>query len=296
MNFLSLKKFFAFAGLFLLTAGVSAVAAPTLTQDCDRVEEPVAFNYCITRTQGSQSQDLLYYFHGLGGSADNYFRNAEAAKVRARWEERGVEAPTVVSISFGAFWLLTRQTKDVKTSGMVEAVTKVIIPMIEKKILKWCPHCTGGKRLILGNSMGGFNGAKMVMHAGDLFDRAVLACPAMVNLSPFSSKEEIEDYTTRTGAFPHLVGQMIYLGTMFFPTPEVWEAESLFSVANKTLSEKTPNLMIAIGDKDDWGFQEGAEEFVMLARKLGVDVEWELIPGGRHCTYNEEKAADFLVP
>ncbi len=166
-----------------------------------------------------------------------------------------------------------------------------LIPFIEKEKLGGIPR----KRLLIGESMGGFNATELVLKHPELWQRAAIACPAIVNASPYAGADEIDRYIQRTGADPQYVHDAIQLSQSVFPDEASWETAAPLLLAKTALGEDTPPLHVSCGDKDQYGFFEGAKAFADQAQENGVDVVWQSVSGG-HCTADPVALADFLIP
>lgn len=262
-----------------------------LSTQCEQFEKPVSWGYCVSRAEGSTNTDVLYYFHGKGGNkkswadASNY-----PAVMQERWKGAGKGAPTTVAISFGKIWLLAEKNSS-KKSGLLEFVAEQAIPYIEQKQF-------GGSvanRLLLGESMGGFNGAQLVLKHPGLFKKAALVCPAIGALSPYDGSKAEEDYIRRTGARRWNVMLVLHLLREYFPDQESWMKSAPLTVGRTQLGGATPELHVSCGQKDEYGFFEGAKLFADLARDHGVPAIWEPLSGG-HCAADPAALAAFLVP
>ncbi len=55
-----------------------------------------------------------------------------------------------------------------------------------------------------------------------------------------------------------------------------------------------PSLFIAANERDEFGFQEGAEHIAKMAASHSIPVEWHLLPGG-HCKLNIDDIAAYLT-
>src|SRR5437016_162673 len=78
-----------------------ATAAPRLLHECGGMGKPVAFKYCIDRTEGSKSTAVLYYLHGLGGNQKSWTEKDNFPSVmRKLWAAQGKDVPAVVTVSF----------------------------------------------------------------------------------------------------------------------------------------------------------------------------------------------------
>jgi pimeloyl-ACP methyl ester carboxylesterase len=261
-----------------------------ISTKCEKLTTAIPWSYCISRDQDSQSEEVLYFFHGLAHDEKDWRFGTRPIAIRQTWEAKHKPLPIAVAISFGPFWLLSEKNSSAR-SGLMNVLIDHVIPFIEKEKLGGLPR----KRLLYGESMGGFNATELVLTHPELWERAGIACPAIVNASPYSSQEELDRYIKRTGADPDYVKQAVDLSRAVFPDEESWETASPLLLAQTQLDETTPPLHVSCGDKDEYGFEEGAKAFADQARENGVDVTWQSLPGG-HCTADPVALANFLIP
>ena len=285
------STFRAVFALSFLFVSVFAVADdfPKLKKECTTLEKPFTWNYCVYTTKNSKSPDVIYYFHGLGGSentwGDDHFYPAQ---LRKRWAEKNFEIPTVVGISLGKQWLLVEKNES-KLSGLYEAMVGLMIPAVEKALGKEPKH-----RFIVGESMGGFNGAQLALKAGKkMFTRAALLCPPMVTISPFSTDEEIEAFIKATKANPDKVKSIVLMSKMMMPTANDWDANNPVKLA-ENIGANTPDLYVSCGMSDDYGFFPGTEKFAEIAKKGQPGVQWRPL-WGSHCAVDIDSLADFIA-
>jgi pimeloyl-ACP methyl ester carboxylesterase len=260
-----------------------------LTTSCRSVAGPRPWKYCVTTTEGSRSRVILYFFHGRGNNDEAWARSTDyKAGVRREWRAAGVEAPVVVTISFGGFWILV--DKKASALGRLEFFATDVVPTVEKDL-----HFDGApRRLLMGESMGGFNGAQVVMNYPGLFERAVLACPAVAHLSPHADKAAISAYKSVPGVNPIKVRLMLFLARKAFKTEADWSRADPFVIGKTLLGPSTPPLLVSVGDRDQYGLYKSVGEFVALARGNGVPVEFSDLHGG-HCSGDPAAIAKFLA-
>jgi len=261
---------------------------------CGTISSPVEWKYCITENPGSSNRDILYFFHGLGGNEGQWNKQRFFRQVRKRWAQTGKEVPVVVQFSFGKDWFLNEKSKD--SVGFMPIVLNNVFPKIEKELVE----NFSGKRIIMGFSMGGFNSIQLVLKHPELFERAALICPAILDFDPYGGKKEIEKrkiaYEQRTGASERHSKAAVGLIRKFFPTSDQWEQVSPMKICHKYMNEKTPDLLISANREDAFGFYVDAERFKDFAISKGVQVEWQSRPG-KHCRQCDWKStADFLLP
>lgn len=216
------------------------------------------FDYCIQRG----SDTVLYYLHGAGQSHRSWGKWSVARNLEKDFQKNGVAVPTVVSISFGEYWILK------KGDGLERFVEKAI-PYIENRI--GVPE----KRWLWGLSMGGFNATQLLLRHPNMWSTAVLSCPAITGLSPYAAKEDIQEFIAASGAEPRKVRWMLSFSRKAFSERE-WSENEPFALAANTSS--LPPVFVECGDKDEYGFFEGAQRFASA-----VGAEFNPVVGGGHC-------------
>ena len=261
-----------------------------LTTSCRDEAGPRPWKYCVTTTAGSSNQTILYFLHGHGHDAENWARSGDyKKKIRQDWKAAGVQAPVVVSVSFGGFWLLVEKNQS-SLSGLLEFFKSDIMPTVERDLaVQGVAH-----RLLMGESMGGFNAAQVVMKYPEDFSRAVLTCPAVANLSPYPTKEALAAYKSAPGVNPLKVSLMLHLARKIYKSEDEWRKSDPFTIGKTRLGSATPPLLISSGDRDQYGLYKSDEEFAALARAQGVDVTYTPLHGG-HCSADPEAIARFFA-
>jgi hypothetical protein len=176
---------FALVALFLASA-TSALAADPHCQPMDSPLQGQKAELCIY--PGEKNADVLYFLHGMNENAEMWGQQGFfTEQLRAYWKAHGEAAPTVVSVSFGEVWLLGPKTTAPYGFGSFDLFTDKVMPMIEAKL-----GGIKGRRLLLGDSMGGFNSLQLGMKT-DLFVKVAALCAPMGdgNVGPFSSDAEV---------------------------------------------------------------------------------------------------------
>ena len=269
---------------------------PRIREACGDLRSLPFGRYCIARQERSRNPDVLYYFHGLNDD-ENFWLKELGLPLYARWRERGVDAPTVVSISvhnyrLGNFWLLVDKNDQSTESGYLSRTVLGAIPEVEKIL-----GGVRGKRLLMGASMGGFNAAQLYIHYGHLFSRVALVCPAITTVSPFAPDAEFAAYRERTGASWYNVEGSVHLVKRVLPTEALYQQQAPLNQARKKLNSKSAPLHVSCGSDDEYGFQEGSRVLADVARANGVSVTFQLLPPGtRHGVPHGASVADFLIP
>jgi len=280
--------------LFILILSVLSTASSfaffndqDLQMTCEASTREKPWKFCIYKQLGSTNQDVLYYFHGAGGSEREY--NNLWSIFRDNLRQRKLMMPTVISFSFGPIWILADKNSSPQ-SGRLPYVIETVFPYMESKVggLK-------GQRLLLSRSMGSFNTSQLLMRFPEKFARAALACPAITTLSPFATNAELDAFVKNTpGADRLKVFGNIRMQRTFFYTPEEWEKADPLVIGHTLLNENTPPLYISGATQDDYGFYSGGETFARIATsKRTSDTMWTAHEGG-HCALDENAIARFL--
>lgn len=280
----------ALAVLFLPLTLFAQTIETDITQTCfgRTVERPWPF--CLTKPKVRQSPDILYFIHGANDNEKTWFEDYR--DIRDAWRARGKAMPTVISFTFAPVWL-TVFKNGYKTSGLLQWIPEQMMPWLEAQV---GGLGQGGHRMILSKSMGGFNATQFAFHYPKLFSRVAMISPAILQHTPFDLKA-LPEFIKRTGATKTKAFWTSVLFRSFFPTAEVWAKTAPYYAGADQLNAKTPELYISAGDKDTWGFFEGAKHFAERAKANGVrKVVWDLIPGGTHHEYDADSVAEFLEP
>ena len=243
-----------------------------------------SLKYCYSQPTRS-SDTLLVFFHGLGGNERQWFDSGHFDAVRKSLQDQGKE-PWVLTISFGQFWLLT------EVPGSAMLLTKVMdqfLPAMEATLNPAGFH----HKILLGMSMGGFNGAQVLLKRPAAFEKVALLCPAITAIGPQATTSEVDDYIKRTGAQAYRVHMMQSFTRREFPTAQDWEAHAPLILAQKVGA--LPDVYLSCGLKDNYGFQEGAELMFNYIQPKARSSVWVPIPDAGHCAIDEASVAEFLA-
>jgi S-formylglutathione hydrolase FrmB len=262
---------------------LSVFAAPTCGTDSI---DGISYNYCYQKGQAQNT--VLYFLHGLGGSEKSWFTADQAMGLGSYFTSNGFR-PTVVTFSFGPQWLLTEAAA---SAHLLTLTSEKLIPALEKIVF---PQTAPTKRFILGMSMGGVNSIELTLQNRSAFSRAAFLCPAITTIGPYSSTNDIANYTRRTGADARFVAFMLDWGRHEFANNDEWNA---YTPLNKILQASPiqgQKLYISCGLADNFGFQEGSAEFYRLANMRGLAIQWVPIPGGQHCSVDRASLLQFFL-
>lgn len=264
---------------------------------CDRAKtlSGMSYNWCVDiADKNADGTTLVYFLHGAGGNENVWSQSPAYRRVTELWAKTGRPTPVVISVSFGPLWLLTDVVRG-KAAPMRAAFTHEVLPAIEAKY-----GLRNVKRLLIGESMGGFNASQLFAKNGEMFKKVALVCPALPTIGPFSSEAEVQAYIERHK--PYIRGDwvrnILALTKGEFPTLQDWQAHDPFQIVNG-LSSKSPSVFLSCTTTDEHGFFEGADLFAHQSQKRGVQTQWLPINGGGHCAQTDASTtalADFLAP
>ena len=252
--------------ILLLSAIAVASDGDSFIRECATDSETIPFAYCIHKPESTGSTDFIYYLHGsnmseMTWSEEFYY----TAQIRAEWARNGVAMPTVVSVSFGSIWLLAEPNSSAH-GGLLPVFEQVVIPKIEAAL-----GGVKGRRIVLGESMGGFNSLQLALKTR-LFKKAAILCAPMADLSPFSDQPAIDAYIQKSTAWhyykdsnPQLVrsavAEILGLVKAFFPRPAEWALADPLALAEGSSALDAPRLYVAAGYYDRFAAYEGNQMF-----------------------------------
>lgn len=266
--------------LILFSAGFAKAQ-----QICGEINGTPAYKYCITKTPGSSNKDVLFYLHGAGG--DEKFGSFVLKSLKNNWNNQNHEAPVLISVSFGPFWLLTK-ANEAPYSGLLEVFKNSVMPTLEEKAL-------GGpakKRLLLGHSMGGFNSAQILFHSPpELFAKAAILCPGIVDLSPWATLEQMRTHAQYLGIAVSDLEEIADLVKSFVSDEDFYQSfVNPIKLAETSLAGKT-KLFIVV-NAGDRRFRDGGEKLYKAAPDK-TSIQFQTWSGG-HCATDYKKLSEFL--
>ncbi|MNK08050.1 putative esterase [compost metagenome] len=278
-----------FTALLISFLSITATAAPQIEDvdySCDEeVTGDFDLKYCITKPEKTNSPDIIYFLHGLNGSERSWFRDVDKVSLQALWIAKKYK-PTIISVSLGPQWLII-QTPEYP---VLDLFMKDIFPRLEKKT----GGLKNGRRILIGQSMGGFNGVQLAMNNPDYFSKVALWCPAITTVGPYDSPKAIQDYISRTGANPDRIRLMLRISRAIFTTEEEWNAHDPIRLIRHFNAPAKPALFTSIGRRDEFGFQEGSQRFAQFASQKGFSSVFKSV-SGPHCRFDLHGASDFII-
>jgi hypothetical protein len=242
--------------------------------------------YCIYQARQGSNGDLLYHLHGR--NLDEQIWNDDTyltSMLQAQWLDRGVLAPTVVSLSYGPTWLLTPKGERPQSGLLGDLMGR--LPEIEAKA------GTPRRRLLLGESMGGLNVLIAGLSEPQSFNKIAALCPGVYADTPFGSLSSMRQAIKRTGAKPERAFGIWLLARRYVANEAEWRRISPLSLIEQA-GPDYPELYVSNGLYDAFGNYEGSRRLAERAAGLGVRTEWHPLCGG-HCATDIASLAGFLT-
>jgi S-formylglutathione hydrolase FrmB len=209
---------------------------------------------------------VLYYLHGLGDNEQSLL-NFGGWDVIAELRRQGKVGDFVVLAPSGghSFYLDSADGK-VKYEDFL---VKEFIPQMEKKY-----HAEGTQRMrgITGVSMGGYGALRLAFKYPNEFAAVSAQMPALIADLP-------KDFTSGGPGSPgSLMGDVF--GSPFSRT--YFERNNVFYFArtDSVANLKRMKIYFNVGNNDDYGFEQGAQQLDKLLSSRGVPHEFHIYPGG----------------
>ncbi|WP_413581501.1 alpha/beta hydrolase-fold protein [Bdellovibrio sp. HCB288] len=241
--------------------------------------------FCVNNVDRSRNQDIVYFFHGISATEKSWFNKNDTRSIARKWMSDGYE-PTVVTISFGRVWMMVENQKHQYLSLFRDQ----ILPYLEDQL----GGLRQGRRMLIGQSMGGFNAVQASLRLPGYFERVVLLCPAVTVVGPYSTPQEIRDYIKRTRAETLLVDSLIGISRQYISDANDWDVHSALKLPERyPIGMLKPSYYVSTGRGDNFGFQEGSQLFVNIAQQLGFQAHSAPVHGF-HCSFDRHGVSDFI--
>ncbi len=280
-------SFAALCGAFLL---ISAAPAQAARRVCGaHVFESKKLKYCIDFGNRTRNHDLLYILHGSNGTESDWIQAGDNRDIQRVWDQENIAAPTKITISFGdEWWFVDRDLPE--SPSLQRLFVQQVIPYLERRI-----PGRHGRRLLKGVSMGGWNGAQLLLKNSSLFSKVALICPVIATVGPFSTDDQIGRFIKQNEPYANesWIHELIEYERETFATPADWLRHDPLTVI-LTADIQTPEVYVSCANHDQFGFFEGTEAFVKLAIERGVNVTWQPTEGG-HCVIDAPVVAHFFT-
>jgi hypothetical protein len=242
-------------------------------------------------------KEVWFYFHGAGAA------DSARESVAKRFIKVGSGAlPAIVSVTFGPTWFLVGPTERQPFSSSA-IFWEQVLPLALRET------GTSVRYVGIGYSMGGFNLLSLFADRPSFWDALVLINPAIADLSPNSSRSDLDKYVARTRSYTFKQGILALFGVPrdqniriiidawrgITRSEEVWSRVSPLRriAALPGRGGLSLPILIACGVTDEFGFAEGSR---LLAGMLAKDPALETLsrPGG-HLDIPWREGGEFLA-
>ncbi len=271
----------------------------TTSSDC-RDFSSGAGKYCIFRPAKNTNPDVIFYFHGSHSDENTWSESYYyTAQLRDYWRDNHLQPPTVVAISYGPLWLFAEANSSPR-SGLFEQFVQRDFPEVEAAL-----KGINGKRIVMGESMGGFNAAQLALKTKIFSKAAILCAPMADGVTPFSDKKIVDEYILKSSAWQYYkssdpdivyqnVSEMTALAKNFFPTKSDWASADPLQIARTANMRADLAVYLASGFYDRYVAYEGNKKFSEILRVRKALIDWRPQWGG-HCSIDIPSLARFLV-
>jgi enterochelin esterase-like enzyme len=260
---------------------------PAIQSECARTTlNNQSFGWCLTPTDREKNPNVIYFFHGLTLNEHRWDTAQFTQDMVSIWKSQGLTPPTVVTVSFGPVWLLTEVPGSAR---LYDLFVQQIMPYFENII----GPVTSDQRIVLGESMGGFNAGQLLVKNPELFSKFALQCPAITPVGPFDKDSETLQFISQSGAEPFHVLLTKIIGMWTFKNEANWLNHAPLVLALNRPSFEN-QVYLSCGTADEFGFEVGTGQLYNELRNKTEGIQYELIQGGTHSTVDAQKMANFL--
>lgn len=294
----AMKKFFIFLGIVtvgLLCAWNFATTRPgeqRIQYDPSNMKcfsEGDRGRYCIHDAKQGTNGGLVYFFHGR--NLDEHTWNDDTfytALIQKYWSSHNQKPPTVVTVSYGPIWLLSKKN-GLEKSGLLDVFITQTLPKIESQI-SFVPSY----RAVMGESMGGLNSLIVGLSYPEKFQKIVALCPPVYKISPFDPFSALWNEIKETGAEPRTIAGIVFLARDYVRNSADWDAiNPLYLMKTFSLDYKN-SIYLSSALYDKYGLFSGSEQLATIAKERGIPITWQPLYGG-HCAVDVSSVAETLL-
>jgi S-formylglutathione hydrolase FrmB len=209
---------------------------------------------------------VLYYLHGLGDNEQSLLNSGGWDLISELRRQGKVGDFIVLAPSAGHTFFINSKNGKVRYEDFF---MKEFMPQMEKKYRAEGTRATRG---VTGVSMGGYGALRLAFKYPDEFAAASAQMPALIAELP-----------QNIGSGPGSLGDL--LSDVFGPPFDraYFDSNNVFHFArtDSPASLKQMKIYFNVGNNDDYGFEQGAQELDRLLKSRGIPHEFHIYPG-RH--------------
>lgn len=233
-------------------------------------------SYCVLLPPGydansSQRYPILYYLHGLGDNEQMFVHSGGFNIVEDLWESGRIGRVLIATPAAGATFYINSFDGHQRYEDFF---IQEFIPAIEKRYHARSSRAT---RAIAGISMGGYGAFHLAFRHPELFSAASAHSAALIEKLPV-----VDGATPRSG-------RVRLLGNVFGSPPDraFWDRNNPLILA-RTANLAGLKIYFDCGDKDDYGFNEGADVLDRTLTSRHIPHEFHIYPGAHDWPYFAE--------
>jgi S-formylglutathione hydrolase FrmB len=229
--------------------------------------------YCVLLppsydTAKSRRFPVLYFLHGLGGNEQWLVSSGGWNLVEDLWQQHRIgEFLIVTPDGDTSFYINSRGGHERYEDFFI----REFLPFIERN---YRTRAERRYRGIGGVSMGGYGALHLAFRYPELFTSVSANSAALIKNLP-----DVRFADPRHSALLRVLG---VFGTP--PDRTFWDRNSPFMLA-RTAHLAGLKIYFDCGTEDDYGFEEGAQQFHDLLNSLHIPHEFHLYPGGHNALY-----------
>jgi S-formylglutathione hydrolase FrmB len=210
---------------------------------------------------------VLYFLHGLGDNEQSLLNFGGWDVVSQLRSQGKVGDFVILAPSAGHTFYINSASGKVRYEDFL---LKEFMPQMEKKYRALGTRATRG---VTGISMGGYGALRLAFKYPDEFAAVSAQMPALITELPADIS------SGAPGSAGALLGDVFGspLNREYFTHNTV----SYFAKTDSAASLKRMNIYFNVGNNDDYGFQQGAQQLDQLLKARGIPHEFHIYPG-RH--------------
>jgi S-formylglutathione hydrolase FrmB len=264
----------------------SARAAPTARIECKSLPSKILghpVNYCVVLPPSydgdkARKYSVLYFLHGLGDNEQMFVHGGAFNLVQDLWERKQIGEFLIVTPEAGATFFINSHSGKVRYEDFL---VREFLPGIESR---YRINPGRSNRGVSGVSMGGYGALHLAFRHPELFLAVSAQSPALMTEIP-----AVAARSAANGMRSRVLGETF--GSP--PDPVFWERNSPVSMARRA-NLAGLKIYFDCGDRDDYGFEQGAKELSKVLTSRRIPHEAHIYPGRHDWQYFAEHLPDSL--